>query len=734
MAMPMRSTSLEGVLTAEGDLDIRQPASSSAPDDVERTKTHLVALSARVTELDTKLQLLQAEVERVSEERVTVRAEEVDQTKTHLATASAPDADLGQAELPSSDSRLGFKPGEPQVEVEHASAELPSSETKLGFKASELKAEVERVAAERDAVRAQRELVKNELDTLVNAPVSEGRDPFEWLPDELVLMILLSLPFEALWYGACAVVCWRWTRLLESAPVKQRKRDGRWAAYAAGVIKPRALKVGDDAEHRSLEGYDGSLRERMQRMESVNALAVGPDGKIYSGGKSGKSRYDYHRDISVWRGDDPDNAYLRTLASFPHEGYADAVLAIVVGLDGKVWSASKDETIRVWAPKSRESSQSEEDPVGASGQSSPSDVGSCGTKSPVNTDMDDDDHDARAESGIVGADGNDDDIAAAAAAAAADAADHDNGDADDNTYINTTNEDDNTGTSNTNDNATTNDNTTTNDDHDHDHDHDDHDHDHDHDHDDLEDLRRLFGGYDPDEYLCRKLGDDKVLHTLTGHSGSVTSLAVGLDGKIYSGSSDKTIRVWSGEHGAHIQTLEGHTDDVYALAVGLDGKVYSGSEDRTVRVWSGGDDGTHLQTLEGHRYGITAIAAGRDGKIFSADEGRAIFVWRGDDGTGIFRINYNPRGVFYTLRGWTTLCVGLDGKIYTGFCYTDYGDGGTGTPIMKVRSGEYPFTLLHTIFKKREGCFDKPKIYALATMRDGSIISGGNGPHTLIKW
>jgi WD40 repeat protein len=70
--------------------------------------------------------------------------------------------------------------------------------------------------------------------------------------------------------------------------------------------------------------------------------------------------------------------------------------------------------------------------------------------------------------------------------------------------------------------------------------------------------------------------DGTHLQTLVGHMGTVFALAVGLDGKVYSGSCDTTIRVWSGDGGTHLQTLVGHTGDVFALAVGLDGKVYSG--------------------------------------------------------------------------------------------------------------------------------------------------------------
>jgi WD40 repeat protein len=55
----------------------------------------------------------------------------------------------------------------------------------------------------------------------------------------------------------------------------------------------------------------------------------------------------------------------------------------------------------------------------------------------------------------------------------------------------------------------------------------------------------------------------------------------------------------SGESGAHLQTLTGHTDVLRALAIaGSNGKIYSGSYDKTIRVWSSAS-GAHMQTLTG---------------------------------------------------------------------------------------------------------------------------------------
>jgi len=95
--------------------------------------------------------------------------------------------------------------------------------------------------------------------------------------------------------------------------------------------------------------------------------------------------------------------------------------------------------------------------------------------------------------------------------------------------------------------------------------------------------------------------------TLGNHAYRV--LAVKWDGRIYSASIDKTIRVWSGTDGTLMQTLDGHICDVTTLAVGQDGRIYSGSTDRTIRVWCDAD-GTHLHTLEGHTSMILSLAVG----------------------------------------------------------------------------------------------------------------------------
>jgi hypothetical protein len=180
---------------------------------------------------------------------------------------------------------------------------------------------LEQPIAELNSARAEVTAAESELDEAVNAPVSGCRDPTEWLPDELVVMIMEWLP---LWNGVCERVCQRWARLAESAPLRRRKRDERWAAYAAGLITPHSL-----VSECILNSY------RAENMNSVNALAVGANGKTYLGSSDGTIRV-------LWPAD--SGVDLNTL-----EGHTKSVTALAVGMDGKVYSGSWDESIRVWS-------------------------------------------------------------------------------------------------------------------------------------------------------------------------------------------------------------------------------------------------------------------------------------------------------------------------------------------------------------------------------------------------
>ncbi len=85
----------------------------------------------------------------------------------------------------------------------------------------------------------------------------------------------------------------------------------------------------------------------------------------------------------------------------------------------------------------------------------------------------------------------------------------------------------------------------------------------------------------------RKMGDDEVVATLRGHSGSVTSLAVSDDAqRLVTGGSDHSVRVWDLKTAREVRSFTEHTSPVTDVALVTDDLVASASEDGSVRLWS----------------------------------------------------------------------------------------------------------------------------------------------------
>ena len=120
---------------------------------------------------------------------------------------------------------------------------------------------------------------------------------------------------------------------------------------------------------------------------------------------------------------------------------------------------------------------------------------------------------------------------------------------------------------------------------------------------------RLFSGSDDKTIKVWDVATGACLQTLEGHADWVYSVCVSADGsRLFSGSCDNTIKVWDVATGACLQTLEGHADWVSSVCVSADGsRLFSGSDDKTIKVWDVAT-GACLQTLEGHADGCTRCA------------------------------------------------------------------------------------------------------------------------------
>ena len=122
------------------------------------------------------------------------------------------------------------------------------------------------------------------------------------------------------------------------------------------------------------------------------------------------------------------------------------------------------------------------------------------------------------------------------------------------------------------------------------------------------------------------------VETLVGHTNIVECMAKLDDGRVVSGSYDKTLIVWAaGDDGAFAaaQTLSGHTGDVNCVAPLDGGRLVSGSYDNTLIVWAAGDDGSFAaaQTLSGHTGGVWCVAPLDDGRLASGSSDNTLKVW-----------------------------------------------------------------------------------------------------------
>ena len=92
----------------------------------------------------------------------------------------------------------------------------------------------------------------------------------------------------------------------------------------------------------------------------------------------------------------------------------------------------------------------------------------------------------------------------------------------------------------------------------------------------------LSSGNHSSSVVCLLHSRSQLLHS------SLTGAATDDGGFIFSGSSDRTVKVWrsNGSFKPLVQTLHGHTAQVSALCDGCDGSVLSCSVDGSVRVWT----------------------------------------------------------------------------------------------------------------------------------------------------
>jgi len=132
------------------------------------------------------------------------------------------------------------------------------------------------------------------------------------------------------------------------------------------------------------------------------------------------------------------------------------------------------------------------------------------------------------------------------------------------------------------------------------------------------------------------------LHTLEGYTGVVSCLTHH-ENKLYSGSADKTIRIWNTETYEEIATLIGQIGGVFCFAI-HENKLYCGSWNNTIRIWNT-ETYEEIATVEGQT-GWVYCLTNDENKLYSGSADKTIRIW-----------NTETYEEIATLRGPRTNCI-----------------------------------------------------------------------------
>jgi WD40 repeat protein len=138
----------------------------------------------------------------------------------------------------------------------------------------------------------------------------------------------------------------------------------------------------------------------------------------------------------------------------------------------------------------------------------------------------------------------------------------------------------------------------------------------------------------------------KLVYSLIGHRGSVSSISWRGDGKyLLTSSYDNTAKIWQVGTGQVVRTVTAGDSDLNIATFSPDGKSFAvGGDDKLVRVFDS-ESGKMLRTLKGHNEIVEALAYAPNGKMLAS----------GDDEGGLRIWNVNGESIKILKSGQSTI-------------------------------------------------------------------------------
>ena len=211
-----------------------------------------------------------------------------------------------------------------------------------------------------------------------------------------------------------------------------------------------------------------------------------------------------------------------------------------------------------------------------------------------------------------------------------------------------------------------------------------------------------------------KVDNISIIHTLNGHSGKASSVAVSHDGStLASGGDDNTIKLWHLGTGELLQTLNGNSGRVLAINLSPNGQILASSHrtsDRScIKIWQL-QTGELIRTLDGHHKWIYSLAISPDGKTLISGSHK-IKTWQLETGEPLHSIPGHQKWVY-------SLAISPDGEKFAS-------SGGDKTvKIWHLQTGE----LIHNL----EGHFDWVRSVIISP--DGEMLASGSDDNTIKLW